>query len=217
MMADVNERRNFESVEARFSDCGSSCFLDGVYDGNEILSSVFLEKRQAKMQIPALWDEGTSYNGRFYRLKYGIAPQTLALYQAIDHPRKNGLRDGPEVDREPECRIAVNVTVFPSHLMFEKKYLLAGENGDDLVRIVFLPDKGPPEIKHLRVTLNQILAELEEIARDVEPNIKKLFQREYGDSEEDFEEDSEEESSGLGSGRAAMSADEDGSEGLETS
>ena len=62
---------------------------------------------------------------------------------------------------------AVNITVIPNHLASASMLLLSGKDGDDFVRILFLPDTdqenpGPPEVKYLRVTLNQILAKLEE-------------------------------------------------------
>lgn len=49
-------------------------------------------------------------------------------------------------------------------------YLFPCEDGDDQVRVLSLPNTPegelePPEFNDLRVTLNQILAELEEAAR----------------------------------------------------
>ena len=64
----------------------------------------------------------------------------------------------------------VNITAFPNHLASADMFLLSDKDGDDFVRILFLPNtnrdnSGPPEIKFLRVTLNQILAKLDEKAK----------------------------------------------------
>lgn len=211
-MADVDDHRidnyTYHKVLAQFADCGSFCFLNVGYTGLAVLSSVLLEKRQAKIQIPAVWNSETSYNGRFYELGWRSGSTMLQLYQAIDRPHRNGLRDSIRVCMGHEETIAVNVTAFPSHIASAEMHLLTGGKGDDPVRILFLPQKGPPEIKYLRVTLNQVLAKLEEAARAVQPNIDKLFQEE--------DEVSEEESSGLESEGTVVSADEDGLGNEET-
>ena len=211
-MADVDDHRidnhTYHEVLAQFADCGSFCFLKVGYNGVAVLSSVLLEKRQAKIKIPAVWGLETSYNGRFYLVGSRHGSTMLQLYQAIDRPHKNGLRDHLGIWRKPEQTIAVNVTAFPCHIASAEIVLLTGEKGDDPVRILFLPRKGPPEIKYLRVTLNQILAKLEEAARAIQPNIDKLFQEE--------DEVSKEDGSGSESEGAAVSADKDGSGNEET-
>ena len=174
MLADEIDHR---SSEALFSNCGSFCFLRCSPDEVAILSSELLEKRQARMQMPTVWDWKTSHNGRFYEFDWRDEPTMIQLYQAIDPPHKDDLRDSLSFQRPAEQTIAVNITAFPSHLVFARPYLLVGKSGDDLVRVLFLPAKGPPEIKHLRVTMNQILAELEVVAKAIAPNIEKLVNR----------------------------------------
>ncbi|KAF6222440.1 hypothetical protein HO133_001526 [Letharia lupina] len=74
--------------------------------------------------------------------------------------------------------IAVAITAFPIHVALATVHLQAGETGDDLVRILFLPyllPKGPPVIKNHRVTLNQILTKLEKAARAADADIDELF------------------------------------------
>lgn len=128
----------------------------------------------------------------------------VKMYQAIDRPR-NGFRDALNYHYVAEYTIATAITVFPSHLASAKTYLLAGKDGIDLARVLFLPETGPPEIKDLCVALNQILARLEEAARSVK--VPSMF---YGGSEVGSdEESSDEESSDVESERAAMSAEED--------
>ncbi len=180
MLTDEIYHRLHTSFEALYSDCGSFCFLSFSYSTVAMLSSVLLEKRQAKMQMPVVWDRETSYNGRLYEFDWRDEPTKVRLYQAIDRPHRNGLRDSLKIQRPPQQTIAVSITTFPSHLASARYFLLAGKSGDDLVRILFLPDKGPPELKYLHVTLNQILAELEEVAKAVEPNVEKVFLSEDG-------------------------------------
>ena len=157
---------------ARYSDCGSFCFLDcWELLGILILNSVFLEKKHAKKQIPAVWGHMTCYNSRFYKVGWHDEPTMVNLYQAIDLPHKNGLRDPIDFRRGPKLTIEVQITAFPTHLASAEVYLLVGKDGDDRARMLFLPRKGPPEIKHLRVTLNQILHKLEEAARAVATEI----------------------------------------------
>ncbi len=213
MLADEIDHRfyDYDCFHALFSNCGSFCFLRCSPFHIAVLSSVLLEKRQAKMQMPAVWGRETSYNGRLYMFHCRDGPTMIRLYQAIDRPYRNGLRDGLNRHRDPEQTIVVNITALPSHLASARYHLLAGKNGDDLVRILFLQEKGPPEIKHLHVTLNQILAELEEVAKAVEPNIEKLFLEEYGEWGLD-RSDGETESSDGELERAALSAGEDGPE-----
>ena len=117
------------------------------------LHSNFLEKMRAKIRIPAAWGPCTSYNGRFYFLDSSDGLVTVS----VGH-KARGLNI---------ILSTVNITVFPAHLASAIIYLLPGKDGDDFVRVLFLPDiasggQGAPEVKSLRVTLNQILAELEE-------------------------------------------------------
>ena len=176
-MANDNDSENHPYIRANFSNCGSFCILRCDSSGVEYLNSVFLEKRQAKTQMPAVWDEDTSYNRRLHLVGNYNEPTMIQLYQAVDRPHRNGLYESFNIHRGPEHRIRVNITVIPAHLVKAEIYLLVGKSGDDLLRILFLPSKGPPEIKHLRVTMNQILAKLDETARAVEPNIEELFRK----------------------------------------
>ena len=89
----------------------------------------------------------------------------LSLYQAIDHPRRDSLRDSVYTWQPAESTISVSITALPTHLASAAAHLLVCNNRDDPVRILFLPEKGPPEVKELRVTLNQMLERLEEAAR----------------------------------------------------
>lgn len=187
-----------------------------------MLNSIFEEQMQAKMQTPAVWGRETSYNRRFH--KVGWRPQRrrdstmvrestmVQMYQAIDLPHRNGLSDNLYTTRHPEQTIAVKITPLPAHLVNSEMHLLVGKNEGDFVRILFLPNEGPPEIKHLRVTLTQILAKLEEAAKAIEPEIDKLF-REEDDTLDDrmrmeIEDGSalDEESRGSDEEEAAMSA-----------
>ena len=178
LMADKNDHRNYEYTYATFSNCGSFCTLDDRISNTELLSSFYLSERQAETQIPAVWNWRTSYNGRLYSISTGDETTMIHLHQAIDRPHRNGLYDSLDTLRKPEHTITVNITVIPAHLVLADIYLLVGESGDGKIRILFLPTKGPPEIKHLRVTMNQILAKMEEIARAIEPDVEKLFREE---------------------------------------
>ena len=175
------------------------------------MNSILMEQEQAKMQMPAVWSFEMSYNRRLYEV--GCRDMNIpmvTLYQAIERPHPDGLIDAAYVRRGSQHTIAVPITAFPSHLVSAKVYLLVGKNEDDFVRILFLPrGEGPPEIKHLRVTMRQILAQLDEAARAVEPRIDRLF-------EEEFAEVTEEESNGVESEEIATSAGEDGSEDMNT-
>ena len=210
ILANLNDRREcWETTrfaKAHFSDCGSFCFLRYNCADVLILTSVLLGKQGAKMRTPAVWGRGTSYNGRFYDVGWRHEPTMVNLYQAIDRPRRSGFRDSSNLWLLPRETIGVAITAFPTHLASATVHLLAGTNADDLVRVLFLPYEGPPEIKYLRVTLNQILAKMKEVARTVISNLKK----------DDFQggnyQLSEESSSDLEADEIAMSADGDGSE-----
>ena len=179
-----------------------------------VMNSILMEQKQAKMHMPAVWSFSMSYNKRFYGVRYSDKNiPMVTLYQAIERTHADGLRDPAYVRRDPQHTIAVQITALPSHLISASTYLLIGKNEDDFVRILFLPElelgEGRPEIKHLRVTMKQILAQMEEAARAVEPNIDRLFQ-------EEFAEASEEESNEVESEEAVVSADEDESENTDT-
>lgn len=131
-----------------------------------LLNSALLAEKQASLHKPAVSGSETSYNGRFYEIGWRDEATMVNIYQAIGRPG-DGLRDALNCHYVADLTIATAITVFPSHLASAKPYLLAGKDGDDLARMLFLPETGPPEIKDLRVTLNQILARLEEAAGPV--------------------------------------------------
>ena len=89
----------------------------------------------------------------------------MNLYQANELPDVNGLRDAIDVQWSAETTVSIAITIIPAHLVSAEVYLLVGISGDEPVRVLFLPESGPPEVKHLRVTLNQILHRLEEAAK----------------------------------------------------
>lgn len=206
MLANTSDQRdywrNISITRAQYSDCGSFCFLKFFSARVLFLDSTFLKIKQAKMQIPAVWGRETSYNGRLYKVGWRDEPTMVSLYQAIDRPHRDGFHDSCGLWLGADYTIAAAITAFPTHLAVAIVYLLADKTGDDLARMLFLPAKGPPEIKYLRVTLNQILAKLEEAARAVESNIEDLFRQE-------FDEEAEKESSELEPEEAAMSTGED--------
>ena len=175
-----------------------------------MLSSIFLKRRQAKVQIPAVWGFGTSYNGRFYNVAWRGQPQIVKIYQTIRLPYRTGYPGFGYSRYYQKHEIVVDITALPAHLAFAKPHLLAGKKKDDHVRILLLPKNGPPEIKYLHVTLNQILAKLEEAARAVESGIYSAWGLE--DAAIPAEEDGgtiEEESSVPELEHAAISAEED--------
>ena len=190
---------------AEYSDCGSFCFLDLYTDGILMMNSILMEQKQAKMQMPAVWCQ-TSYNRRFYEVGCrDMNVPMVTLYQAIERTHPDGLRDSSYFRRDPQDTIAVSITTFPSHLASARGHLLMGKNEDDFVRILFLPGgserEGRAEIKHLRVTMKQILAKLDEVAKAVEPRIDRLFEMEFAEA-------SKEKSSEVESEEVAVSADE---------
>ena len=118
--------------------------------------------------------------------------------------------------------IEVLIMVIPAYLTSRAFYLLVSKSGDDLTYMLFLPKKGPPEIKYLRVTLNQILDEL--ARRSIEPLQAYLegerditgedtsdigFEAILGSADEDELDFALEESSDTRSEVAAMSAHDD--------
>lgn len=174
-----NYRHNYFFTRAKYSDCGSFCFLR-LYNGILFLESSVLQQKQAKMHVPAVWHRGTSYNRSFYDLNWPYEHRVIEMYEAVLRPRRCGLRDIFGTSPRSKHRTAVAITAFPDHLTTAEVHLLAGRSGDDPVRMLFLPEKGPPEVKYLRVTLNQILAKLDEVARAVEAKLES--------SPEEFEE-----------------------------
>ena len=107
----------------------------------------------------------------------------LKLYQATYRPSRS----------LAEQTNALKLTALSRRLASGQFHLLAGRNDNPLIRVLCLPRNGPPAIKCLRVTLNQILAKLKEAAS---------LSREFGEL-------SEEESSVSDLVEAVMSADED--------
>ncbi|KAM0805151.1 hypothetical protein BDR22DRAFT_833700 [Usnea florida] len=163
----LHEQKSIKHIRARYSDCGSFCFSD--YPDVLIINSNFLEKMRAKKRIPTVWGEVTSYNGRFYFLHSSKGLVTMSVHQENVMDPNKGKFDTLK-GREHRIYCTVNITVFPAHLASARMYLLPGKDGDDFVRVLFLPDtasggRGAPEVKSLRVTLNQILAKLEEAGR----------------------------------------------------
>ena len=122
----------------------------------------------------------------------------MKIYQALNHVDSSGLRDSAIIIRPPEFTVSVAITSIPAHLTSGAFYLLVGKSGDDLTRMLFLPKRGPPEIKYLRVTLNQILDELAiRSAKALQAYLERVEYR------------TEEDGSDTGSEEASISADED--------
>lgn len=174
---------------------------------------------EAKPLKPATWGSETSYKGRLYEVGWRDDATMVNMYKAYNRPSlRHGLRAPLKVRSPQEKTIAIAITAFPSHLASATTYLLAGEDGNHLARMLFLPRTGPPEIKYLRVTLNQILAKLDEAARSVDvPETNSLI-RDSSDEEseqaaisaDEDEEGSEEKTSDVKSEWAAVSVNEDG-------
>ena len=173
------------SLTAEFSDCGSFCLLTSDVFKVTILSSMLLKERQVKLQLPAVWGRRTSYNGQVLTLERNDNRSMIQLRQAIDLLHKNGFRDDCDVKRAPEYKIAVNIAPLPSHLVSAEFYLLVKEQSGDTVRILFLPNEGPPELKHLSVTMDQILAKLDEAAKAAARRIAELFAKESNETTQD--------------------------------
>ena len=194
-----------------------------------MLNSNFLKEKATKMRTPAVWGEEISYNGRFFIVGWCGEPTVVNMYQVFVCPGRNGFWQSIG---SAEVTISVAITAIPTHLATATNYLLPGETGDDLARILFLPAKGPPEIKYLRVTLNQLLEKL--AARSAE-KLGGMWDRsewppQYWSSDMESEEaavsadeDAQgyldyglEESSDRESEEAISSADEDGSGDLDS-
>ena len=174
------------------------------------------------MQTPAvwgndtLWKNDTSYNHRFFRVDWSTM---VKLYQAPDQVDSTGFRRSAQRYVTPKQTVSVAITALPAYLAHAKAvYLLAGKSGDDLTRLLVLPRGGSPEVKYLRVTLNQILDEL--ATRSAKAN-ESLIEEDASDIEseeawvttDEDELDSElDESSATRSEVHAMSADDDSPE-----
>ena len=200
-LADRDDHRdNQESIpyiKARYSDCGSFCFLVVGPDDTLDLHSNFLEKMRASIRVPAVWGH-TSYNGRFYTVGRRDGPAMVKMYHDFKVPDRGG-RDTVNLHNRLLEIIPseVNITVFPNHLASARMFLLSDKDGDDFVRILFLPDtlfenSGPPEIKFLRVTLNQILAKLDEASRVAEYEADAYSVGDTDEAEAGASEDSQE-------------------------
>lgn len=189
-----------------------------------MLSSIFLERRQAKVQTPAVWGFGTSYNGRFYNVGWRKDPKKVELHQTIRLPCRICYSDFGYNRHYQKHEIVVDITALPTHLAFAKAHLLAGKKEDDHVRMLLLPQNGPPEIKYLHVTLSEVFAALDKAARAVELklNIEEYNRQHYYDIPEEeitVEEGgdiTEEESNITESEDAAISVEEDGWESYES-
>lgn len=222
-LTNVDDHSQFRYAKVRFSDCGSFCFLDLYPSGVLMLSSIFLERRQAKVQTPAVWGSGTSVNGRIYNVGWLRDPKKVKLYQTIRLPCRTDYRDFGYSRYYQKHEIVVDITALPTHLAFPKVHLLAGKKEDDHVRMLLLPKNGPPEIKYLHVTLSEVFAALDKAARAVEKlDIEEYNQQHYYDilekeiSVEEGGDITEEESSILESEDAAISVEEDGWESYES-
>lgn len=185
-----------------------------------ILKSNLLKENAAKMQAPTVWRGMISYNQRFFQVDVPGDSTMVNIYQALYDIDRSGLRDLARIDFWGTS--SVIITPIPAHLASGAVCLLVGKSGDDLTRMLFLPIKGPPEIKDLRVTLNQILDEL--AIRSAKRRRACLELKGYPTAEDasdivseeasvSTEEDglgiNEEESSDTRSQEAAMSADGD--------
>lgn len=192
----------------RFSTCGSFCFLNHINHEFLVLKSNFLEEKTAKTQTPAVWGYHTSYNQRVYQVHWRGDSTMVRLYQGLDHVNRSGLRESILMEYPPAFSLSVAITALPAYLASGEFYLLVGKSGDDLTRMLALPRKGRPEIKNLRVTLNQIL---DELARRLLLAITEKDASDTGFAEADKDELglNEEESSNTRAEVAKMSADED--------
>lgn len=186
------------------------------------MESNFLKENAVKMQTPAvwgnntLWRNDTAYNHRFFRVGWSTM---VRLYQAPDQVDSTGFRRSAQEYLAPKQMVSVTITALPAYLARAKAvYLLAGKSGDDLTRLLVLPRGGSPEVKYLRVTLNQILDEL--ATRSAKAN-ESLIEEDASDIEseearvttDEDELDSElEESSPTRSEVPAMPVDDDSQE-----
>ena len=147
------------------------------------MNNILIEQKQAKTNMPAVWSHDMSYNRRFYEVKCDNTDMPMVtLYQAIEPTHPSSLRGPASVRQDLVHVITVPITAFPNHLVSSHAYLLVGKDEDDFVRIIFFPMTGEgeptPEIKHLRVTMKQILAKSEEAVRTAQARIDALHQEE---------------------------------------
>ena len=169
------------------------------------LHSNFLEKMGAKVGLPAVWGPGTPCNGRFYGVGRGDGVVFMKMHENFKNPNIRKCDTVFYGNRWKETFLGqVYITVFPAHLASARVYLLPGKDGDDFIRVLFLPDTasggpGPPEVKFLRVTLNQILEKLEESKRVKDYKADGDSVGDMGGAEKDANEDSWETASDSGS------------------
>jgi hypothetical protein len=176
---------NIFTEEACYSDCGSFCFLQCT-SGALKLNSTCLERWQAKAEIPAVWGQQTSYDGRHFQVGSRKPYTMVELYQAIRSPFGLGFCSSLNLQFLTESTIALKITPFPIHLFGTQMHILVGKDRDDLVRILFLPhDSSPPEIKFLRVTMAQILAILNEAERAAQLESDEFYPEDGESSEEE--------------------------------
>ena len=131
----------------------------------------------------------------------------VKLYQTHAQVESIGFRDVFGRYYKTEATVEVAITAIPAHLASGQVYLLVGKGGDDLTRMLFLPKKGPPEIKYLHVTLNQILAEL--ATRSLESDDKRSEETAMSAHDDIIGVSDSQESSDTRSQEAAISADGD--------
>ena len=187
------------TARVSFSDCGSFCFLTYPYGEMIILESSLLTENAARMQAPTVWRGKIYYNQRFFQVGLPENATMVNIYQSINYIDSSGLRGLARIDARSEFANPVAITAVPAHLASAAVCLLVGKSRDDLTRMLFLPEKGPPEIKDLRVTLNQILDEL--ATRSAKPQSACL--KFIGST-------TEEDTSDISSEGVPVSADEDG-------
>ena len=191
-----------------------------------MLESNFMKEKAAKMQIPAVWGIDTSYSQNFFQVGWRKGSTMVKLYQAHHKAGKYGFRYAFRRYYSMADSIELAVTAIPAHLASGMIYLLVGRSGDDLMRMLLLPKKGPPEIKELRVTLNQTLDELHSMplpatidrgnSEVVSDGVSLSTDEDNSETDEDNSETDEEESSDTRSEMAAMSADDDSTWGSDS-
>ena len=148
------------TARGSFSDCGSFFSLTYPYGEMMILKNSLLTEYTARMQTPIVWRGKIYYNQRFFQVCLPEKATMVNIYQSINYIDSSGLRGLARIDARSDFANPVALTAVPAHLASAAVCLLVGKSRDDLTRMLFLPEKGPLEIKDLRVTLNQILDEL---------------------------------------------------------
>ena len=155
-------------AKVQFPECGSFCFLIYCIGPILILKSNLLKENAVKKQTPAVWGndtlwlDDTSYNHRFFQVGWRDESAMVKLYQTPDRVQSIGFcRSAHKYLPSKRTVLVTTISTLPAHLAHAREvYLLAGKSGNDLTRLLILPREGPPEVKYLRVTLNQILDEL---------------------------------------------------------